>query len=347
MELEGLIREKARELGIHRCGVIKPEALLDYADRLQERMDLVPKSEAFYKGFLRFADIRRQFPWAKSVIVAALHYGRYRIPAPIKPYYGKYYLMDMRLNPQSPETLAIQTFEEYLRALGLRIAGEILFGVTALRWAAYKAGLGIIRRNNFFYTDKGSWVTLAAWVTDQTMELISSPGLRECPPNCDQCIQACPTKSLFQPYAMNPGTCVSRLTTAQEPLAYDRRRDQSLGTWLYGCDACQDACPMNKDMWEETDDFPGLNALGEHLLPERVLAMEYGEIKERLLPKFFYIREESLWRWKLNAIHVMVNEYQEAYAPYLVNALRDEYPPVREKAQCALGILKCPQSILQ
>ena len=52
-------------------------------------------------------------------------------------------------------------FEKYLADCGLQVATDRDFGITALRWAGMKAGIGIIRKNNFFYTEKGSYQILS------------------------------------------------------------------------------------------------------------------------------------------------------------------------------------------
>ena len=46
------------------------------------------------------------------------------------------------------------------------------FGITALRWAGMKAGIGIIRKNNFFYTEKGSYQYLEAFLIDEPLQYI-------------------------------------------------------------------------------------------------------------------------------------------------------------------------------
>ncbi|MDR3280680.1 MAG: hypothetical protein LBT23_09205 [Synergistaceae bacterium] len=336
MSLEKDIQQKADTLGIHKLGIIKLEAMLDYEDRLRERMGRIPNGEAIYGGFLRFADMRRSFPWAKSLVVAALHYGHYAIPQAAEGRFGKSYLVDMRFNPKSSGRQKIIALEDYMRELGIRTEGNEHPGITAMRWAAYKAGLGIIRRNNFFYTELGSWVRITAWATDAEMELISSPSLPECPTNCDRCVHACPVNSLSSAYTMNMATCISRLTTSGENAA-DDATNEKIGRWIYGCDVCQDVCPMNAGKWREDDDFPDLAELGEFLSPEKILGMSYDDIERLLARKFFYIKKEFLWKWRLNAINSMMNEDAQNAEPHLRRALSDENELVREHARRALG----------
>jgi epoxyqueuosine reductase len=173
MDIEEKIQQKAYELGIHKCGIIKPEDMFDYADRLQERIEHFPKLEMIYKNFLQFSDVKKNIPWVKSIIVLISHYGHYILPKEsITERYGKAYLVDSRFNQDSPERQKIFELENYLHELGIKTAWNEHPGITAMRWAAYKAGLGIIRRNNFFYTEKGSWVHITALATDREMELI-------------------------------------------------------------------------------------------------------------------------------------------------------------------------------
>ncbi|MDR1021162.1 MAG: hypothetical protein LBL73_10425 [Synergistaceae bacterium] len=336
MSLETQIKLKADELGIDKCGIVRAEALLDYAGRLRERMGRIPNGEAIYGHFMRFADIKGQFPWAKSVIVAVLSYGHYALPKNTDGHYGKSYLTDSRFNPDSPERKKITAFESFLKGLGLKTESSVHPGITAMRWAAHKAGIGIIRRNNFFYTEKGSWVNIVAWAADAEMEMTGDAHLPPCPDNCDRCVGACPTKSLSAPYTMNMATCVSRLSTSNDPIDYDEETSRRTGQWIYGCDACQDVCPMNKGKWTFGDDFPGLADMSERLSPEKIISMSYDEIGSILMPKFFYIKKESLWRWKLNAINVLANARAEGWVAHVERALDDGHEIVRKKAARAL-----------
>jgi epoxyqueuosine reductase len=339
--IEKIIQQKAYELGIHKCGIIKPEAMTDYADRLRERMDRIPNGEKVYGYFLKFANITETIPWVKSIIVLVFHSGHYILPhESIVKSYGKSYLVDSRFNPDVEERKKLIEFDDYLHTLGLKTAWNEHPGITAMRWAAYKAGLGIIRQNNFFYTEKGSWVHIDALAVDREMELLEKYSLPECPADCNRCIKACPTKSLSRPYTMNMVTCVSRLTTSNDAEAYDDTTNWQIGKKIYGCDVCQDVCPMNKDKWESKDTFPNLSNLSNFLSPVVILNSSYEEIEKNLSARLFYIKKENLWRWKLNAINAMVNNYKEGYDIHIQHSLEDKYEIVREKARWALERIK-------
>jgi epoxyqueuosine reductase len=196
------------------------------------------------------------------------------MPELLKGLIAKHYLFDARCTPDSDEYKAFFAMEDYLKSLGLRTASERLFGIVGLRNAAEKAGLGVIRNNNFFYTESGSWVNLLAWLTDCERTLIHTPALPPCPENCLLCVRACPTKALSSPHTMSPHDCVSFMTnrTTVDCMSTDHRK--KLGRCLYGCDVCQEACPYNHGKWRDEENFPGVSELALYLTPEAVMQMD-------------------------------------------------------------------------
>ena len=328
-----MIEQKAYQLGYEECGIIPVHALDGYTEKFEERIQKVPMSGYFYQGQRHLAHPVKLYPWAKSVVILVADYEKYKIPEPIKGHIGKAYLHDVRINVQTKEFQNSLKLEQYMQELGLKTVTDRKFGVVGLRWAAIQAGLGIVRRNNFFYTKFGSWVHLEAWLIDAEMELVKTADVRPCPQGCSQCIKACPTHSLSSPYTMQPLTCISFLTTfggrnlPKEPLG------EKFGPWIYGCDICQNACPINKKRREGTEEFPGLSELAPALTPENILQMEEAFYREKIQPKFFYLSPEELWKWKVNALNFMYNNYQEKYNPYILAACESENEKIRELAQ--------------
>lgn len=328
-----MIQDKAYALGYEKCGIIPLQALEDYSERLEERIEKVPESKPFYQRQKRFTNLRAQYPWAKSAVVAVAHYAKYKIPEPVKGHVGKFYLFDFRVDGDSKESQNRQELEQYMEGLGLNVASEKKFGVFALRWAAMKAGLGIIRNNNFFYTESGSWVALEGWLTDQAMELIETPHAAPCPKGCNRCVSACPSGSLVSSHTMAPGSCVSYLTTLGGRDLPHQSLGKTFGNWIYGCDTCQDVCPMNKGKWAETADFPGIADLAPYLTPENIMAMDENFYQQYVQPRFFYLTAEELWKWQVNALCFMQNRYEEKYKQYIIGACENENERVREMAQ--------------
>lgn len=207
-----------------------------------------------------------------------------------------------------------------------------------LRWTAYKAGLGLIRQNNFFYSESGSYVMLEAYLIDRELELIDHVELKPCPQNCGKCIEACPTHSLCAPYTMSLFTCVSFKNTMAAEIGMgmdvpNYKTAQKIGTNLYGCDVCQDVCPFNCGKWMGGEDFPGLDRLSDFMKPDKIMEMTYGELETTLAPKFWYISAKNLWKHKMNALTYMLNNFENKYTETVKLGLKDSNRKVRKFAK--------------
>jgi epoxyqueuosine reductase len=331
--IDQMIQDKAYALGYEKCGIIPIQEMEDYAEQFEERIRKVPHAKSFYESMRRLTNLKQEFPWAKSVVVVVANYGKYKIPEHLKGRIGKFYLFDTRIDSGSTEFQNSLSMEKYMQELGLKTASNRKFGLVGLRLAAMKAGLGIVRNNNFFYTESGSWVALEAWITDREMELIETTSLLACPKGCNRCVVACPSGSLSSPHTMSPNNCISFLTTLggrdlpNEPLC------KTFGNWIYGCDVCQNVCQMNRDKWQEVAEFPGVLDLSPYLTPENIMEMDDTFYKKNVQPKFFYLTVDELWKWKVNVLCFMRNNYQSHYKPYVIAACKNENEKIRDMAK--------------
>ncbi len=139
-----------------------------------------------------------------------------------------------------------------------------------------QAGIGIVRKNNFFYTERGSCQYLETYLIDVPLKHIVESSISPCEENCNLCIKACPTNSLAAPYMMCKNTCVSFLTTLDSRDLRNEPLQDKLGKWIFGCDACQDACPYNINSWENEEEFPGLEEWSKDLTYERIVLSDYS-----------------------------------------------------------------------
>ena len=246
------IKNKAMELGFSFCGISDASPFEGFIENLDKRIDHFPQSKGLYEKLMQYGYPEKSAEWAKSIITCISRYGKFKIPPSLRDLVGKYYLVDGRL-PYSQEYVACQQFETWLGGMGLRTCKD---AVTA-RWSAVRAGIGQFGKNNFIFTSHGSWIRMHTWVIDREMEY-DHPSLSPvCPEDCTRCIDVCPTQALEGPMTMNYGDCIARLTyriSSLPPLGLRAK----MGTWLYGCDLCQDVCPLNKNRWEEEREFPGL-----------------------------------------------------------------------------------------
>ena len=85
---------------------------------------------------------------------------------------------------------------------------------------------------------------------------------------------------------MNPSLCLSFLTTFGARNIPDNLSAEQYGTWIMGCDACQDACPYNKRHdWTEGEDFPGLKEIEELLQPDHIISASDDELIRKVIPR--------------------------------------------------------------
>lgn len=333
------IEAKAIELGYESCGIIGIEDLAGYEARLAQRIEKTPENAQKYGELYRFLRLEQTHPWVKSIVVCVRRYGKYAVPESAEGKIGRYYLTDWRRDENSPDHRDSVAFEAYLTSLGLKLASERGSGITALRWAAVQAGLGLMRRNNFFYTASGSWVYIEAWLIDRDLRLTHpAPQLKPCPPDCRLCQDACPTGSLSAPYTMSRATCVTCLTVWSGDDIQTNPLSPKTGSWLHGCDACQEACPHNRGKWEALSPFPGLDTLCENISPAQILDTDYETLDKTLGPKFWYITPDRLWKWKLNALNALRNAWDESARPAVERALEDPEVQVRSAAAWLLSL---------
>ncbi|HWQ47866.1 MAG TPA: 4Fe-4S double cluster binding domain-containing protein [Methanosarcina sp.] len=329
------VKNKALELGYDLCGITSVDLMEEYASQLDERIRSFPESRELYEGLYPMAFPKKNVEWAKSVVVCVRRYGKYSIPEGLDEYIGKAYLVDGRLK-HSKEYSIKNEFETYLNALGLKTA----YSIVPARLAAVSAGLGRFGRNNFFYTEKyGSWVFIDTWVIDSEMEYDEPTNSLNCPEGCNKCIDSCPTGALNKPLSMNRGKCIAQLTNGIDLQTEELRT--KMGTWIYGCDVCQNVCPKNKNRWEEKEDFAGLSDVTQYLSLESIWKMDEKTFLEIVQPRFWYIGQDGLWIWKCNALRAMANSEDKKYHKYIKEAVKDPDHNIRNMALWAcqkLGI---------
>jgi epoxyqueuosine reductase len=136
----------------------------------------------------------------------------------------------------------------------------------AERAFAARAGLGWIGKNTNLLTHSpaGSWVFLGAIMT--SAELAPDAPIRSSCGSCTRCLGGCPTGALVAPQTIDARRCISYLTI-EHPGVLEPPEAEAIGDWIFGCDVCQEVCPVNA----EADD-PGplrvpLVPLIEWLLP--------------------------------------------------------------------------------
>jgi epoxyqueuosine reductase len=218
---------------------------------------------------------------------------------------------------------------------GTRSRWMVDHGPLAERAFAARAGLGWFGKStNLLTPAAGSWVLLAELLT--TAELEPDAPLRKSCGACVRCITACPTGAIVGPNDVDNNLCISYQTIENRgPIPRPLR--PLLGDWIFGCDVCQDACPVPSRAEAMVDFRP---ATIEAAAPSLILLLSLTEEQFRLRfagRPVLRAKRNGLLR---NACIALGNLRDDRAIPALTAALRDTSPLVRGHAAWALGRLE-------
>jgi epoxyqueuosine reductase len=202
------------------------------------------------------------------------------------------------------------------------------------RAVAQRAGLGWYGKNtNLLNRERGSWILLGELLLD--VELPPDEPVRTNCGACERCMPACPTGALIAPGVLNNNRCISFLTIElRGPIPRELR--PLVGDWVFGCDICQDVCPVNRKAQPgnhvELSPHSGIGpspSLIELLeMPEEVFKAKY-----RHSP----VRRAKWAGMRRNAAVALGNIADPASVPALERALSSEAALVRGHSAWALG----------
>ncbi len=114
------------------------------------------------------------------------------------------------------------------------------------RAIAVRAGLGFSGKHAGLLTlENGSYVLLAEILLSLEFPA-TPPSLRSCG-SCSACIPACPTGAIVGPGRIDARRCISYLTIEHKGAIPVGLRS-AMGSWIFGCDLCQEACPVNRQL---------------------------------------------------------------------------------------------------
>ncbi|MDQ4034678.1 MAG: tRNA epoxyqueuosine(34) reductase QueG [Chloroflexota bacterium] len=201
----------------------------------------------------------------------------------------------------------------------------------AERALAARAGIGWIGKNSNLLTHHraGSWVFLGALLT--SAELPADEPIRSTCGSCTRCLSGCPTGAIVAPQTVDARRCISYLTI-EHPGELDPWEASALGDWIFGCDVCQEVCPVNADADDDGPLFVPLLPLIEWLLPlgGRAFARALGATA---------LTRAGRHRLLRNAIAALgnVDPLPAGATTLLERAAVDHRPEVRAQASRVLG----------
>jgi len=332
------LKDEARRQGFDLAGITTP-APPPHLDRYAGWLDAGRHAEMGYlasaRGRAGRADPRSLLPGCQSILVLAANYSSSIAssgPARIAAYARGDDYHDFLT------TRAGAVVDRLQQMLGRPVAARVYTDAGPLleRELAQRAGLGWIGRNTCLISPRIGSMTLL-------LEILLDLALPPDPPfeadrcgSCRRCIDACPTGCILPDRTIDARRCVSYLTIeSRGPMPRDLRR--AVGRWLFGCDACQLACPWNQRFARPTSDPafaprpalnpPDLSALLAAPAPAAPSSLRGSPLKRA--------RRSGIAR---NAAVVAGNLHSGDHLPALGQALlADSDPMVRGHAAWALG----------
>ena len=201
------------------------------------------------------ADLRSRYPWARSIVALAWPYApavRPRgTPVPAEAGRGRmsaYACLEDGDGPSDYHSVLAKRCDalvDWLRRRhpGVRAKRFIDHGWALDRAIAERAGIGFAGKHASVITlEAGSYVLLASIAVSVSLPA-GAPSRRGCG-SCAACMPACPTGAIISPGVIDARRCISYLTIEHRG-AIPMELRSLMGTWAFGCDLCQEACPIN------------------------------------------------------------------------------------------------------
>jgi len=330
--------EQAHECGLIDIGFATAEVFSSQDEILASRKEWYGWTHGAGIPLSEGTDPKTFLPDAKSLIVVVEPYFREAFPPSMVGRFGRAYQDDDRI-VRDGFTSRMAAFLKYLNDNEIRTA--VPFHMPH-RLSAARAGLGNFGKNNFFYSNKlarkSSWVVPVPIIVDQEFPPDQPTTEVGCPEWCrNACIAACPTRALSAPRKIDPRKCISFLTYFCEDIPPLKMREQ-MGTWVYGCDRCQDVCPRNQPwLAQELPVNEKVAAKAEHFSLPNLLHMDKELFESKIWPHMFYTPPDQIWRWHMNAARSMGNSLDARYVPDLIRAFQ-ENGDERVRGMCAWAL---------
>ena len=347
MSLTDELKRRARELGFCAVGVTGAEPFSEAETAAANRTEQGLMDGLSWWSEARVhasADPRRATPDARSIIALAFPC----FPSPSEGGQGgggpRGRIAAYAIGRDYHEVLIerMQPLLAMLRERGHVAKTYVDHGWMLDRAAAARAGLGWLGKNtNLLIPGVGSSVLLAEIVT--SAELEPDQPLKKTCGSCDACMRVCPTGALVEPGVLDNRRCISYWTIEHRGvIPLDIR--PLIGDWIFGCDLCQEICPVNVSPRAAAPDAPALAAFGP-MIDARPRLEELLTLAEETFRARF--RNSAVWRTRRsgllrNVCIALGNIADRTSVPALATALGDVEPLIRGHAAWALGRLGGP-----
>jgi epoxyqueuosine reductase len=193
------------------------------------------------------ADPRLLLPSAKSVVCVALNYYRPE-PHSDAPDAGKISRYAWGDDYHDVLRDKLKSLLAWVQERAPEVESKICIDSAPMMdkaWAV-RAGIGWLgKHSNVITKEFGSWVFLGELLLSIELDYDSYIEPDHCG-KCTRCIEACPTDAIVSPYQVDGTRCISYGTIELKDEVLPEPIQSKAGSWIFGCDICQDACPWSR-----------------------------------------------------------------------------------------------------
>lgn len=347
-KLETLIKEYGKELGFDIVGITSAEPFLRDEQAAIERirqglMDGLPwyTEERVHKA----THPEVLLPDAKSVVSLAVSYLTGEPQATGDSPGGKIARYAWGDDYHKVIKARLREFADGLSSrVGREVKARIFVddGPMNDRAAAERAGVGWFGKNtNILTPTHGSWVFLGQVITD--LELRPDKPLSKTCGECVRCIDACPTGAIVAPYVIDNTRCISFLTIELRD-AIPRELRPLIGDWVFGCDICQDVCPVNRKAQQSLE--PAFRQRHDFGAPALIPLLDLDDDGFRDRFRNSPVKRAKRVGLQRNVCVALGNIGDSAAVPALTRALHSDDALVRSHAAWALGRIRGKQAAI-
>ena len=342
MSLTKDITDFALDLGYARVGITPADEFSDHISEVESRGSRYDFYVEDPRQFLKGSKPRDIMSSAKSIISLAWDYSQKAFPESLLGKIGRIYLARCYgAPPHRINGARYKLMVDFLTKMGCEIGQGIILPE---RRAAARAGVITFGKNNFAYAKGiGSFVLLSSIVVDKELEYDEPTYDIRCPKDCTACMDACPTRAIYEPLRLDPRRCIAfNAWRTQDGLPcmtshIPSEIREKMGTRVHGCDVCQEACPRNSAKLKAAlPPDPFLVQLSQEFSLPKMLEMPDGFYEKTVRSVMYnYIQEKKYFQ--RNAAIALGNTGDPGYVPALARAMEDPEVLVRGYSAWALG----------
>ncbi|MGI9054455.1 MAG: tRNA epoxyqueuosine(34) reductase QueG [Pyrinomonadaceae bacterium] len=243
------IKQKASEIGFHKIGIVRADALREEGEHLKEWLekDFHGEMKWLEREPEKRSDPQILFPGAKSIIVVALNYFT---PHAHEENSAKGKISRYAWGDDYHDVVKekLRLLFDWIKSEKPESEGKICVDTAPIMdkaWAV-RAGIGWLgKHSNVITKEYGSWIFIGELLLDFELEYDTEIVTDHCG-TCTACLEACPTDAIVAPYIVDSNLCLSYATIELHSPELPTEITENLNGWLYGCDICQDVCPWNR-----------------------------------------------------------------------------------------------------